>query len=268
MNLVKKLAIVSLAMMLSGCLASMGSGLESWNRIFGIETAEEKSPPPTRIDEVPMYGGMDRSKHPQVKKADDDLIANLTKEFGSRAQAADAAISTGFSYFKQGKLGMAMRRFNQAWLLDPEKADVYHGFASVLHSQRKYCEANDMMEKAFSKNPSIAMPSESYFALQGFYPDAARISTLCATHNKDLSLEEKKQLFARSLSLLEKGDELLPDTAKFRKAYLYSSWASVYYWQGEYEKAWVMVKKEKDAGGSPSREFLDRLNQKMPEPAQ
>jgi Tfp pilus assembly protein PilF len=77
---------------------------------------------------------------------------------------------------------MAMRRFNQAWLLDSNNAEVYAGFAAVLHDQGKNCEAMKMMEDALSRNPP------SY---QGIYPDAGRIIALCAVSDNSISEEAK-----------------------------------------------------------------------------
>ena len=36
------------------------------------------------IDQVPMYGGMDRSAIPELKAGDDKLIADTTNHYGTR----------------------------------------------------------------------------------------------------------------------------------------------------------------------------------------
>ena len=106
---------------------------------------------PTLIDQVPMYGGMDRSQYPELKAADEKLTEDASKHFGSREKAAAAWIEQGFRFYQQDRLDMAMRRFNQAWLLDPNNAEVYAGFAAVLHDQGKNCPAMKMMEEALSR---------------------------------------------------------------------------------------------------------------------
>ena len=164
------------------------------------------------IDQVPMYGGMDRSAIPELKAGDEKLIADTTSQFGTRQKASAAFVNNGFAYYQRDDLANAMRRFNQAWLLDPSNPEVFAGFGSVLHDQGKNCEAMQMMEKALALNPP---------KFQGIYPDAARMITLCAVSDKGLTAEAKIKLFERSESLYKKAEEIEPN-----KAYLYGSWAT------------------------------------------
>ena len=268
MKPLQKFGIALWAMLLSGCVSNIVDGMNTWDGWLGGKDKEAKAEQSARIDEVPMYGGMDRSKYPELKKADEEFIAGVTKAFGSREVGAMRLVDQGFAFYKEDKLGMAMRRFNQAWLLNPQNADVFTGFANVLNDQGKYCEANEMMEKSFTLVPPIAMnPPEAYFALQGTYPDASLVMTRCAVSNKALTPAEKKQWFDRAERLFEKQDRLLPAKDGFRKAYLYETWAKAYYLQEQYEKAWAMVKKQRDLGREPMKKFLDILREKMPEPA-
>lgn len=204
------------------------------------------------IDQVPMYGGMDRSRIPELKAGDDKLIADTTNHYGTREKASAAFVNNGFAYYQRDDLANAMRRFNQAWLLNPQNPEVYAGFGSVLHDQGKNCEAMQMMEKAIALNPPT---------FQGIYPDAARLITLCAVSDKSLTSEPKLKLFERSESLYKKAEEIEPN-----KRYVYGSWATAYYWRGQYSDAWAMVAKERAAGGTPNEKFLGLLREKMPEP--
>jgi tetratricopeptide (TPR) repeat protein len=211
---------------------------------------------PTPGDQLPMYGEMDREADPLLKEADRQLIEGATKEFGSRKNASAAFVNTGFSYYYRNELDRAMRRFNQGWLLNPNNPQVYWGFASVLHDKGEYCEAKDMIEKALPLNP----PDN-----RGFYPDAGRIYTLCAVNNPTLPSADKGKLIEQSEMLYRNGEKTEPG-----KAYLYMSWASAYYWRGEYENAWKMVKKHREAGGKTRSDdrFISMLSAKMPEPEQ
>ena len=217
--------------------------------LFSLSHAEGQTP----IDQVPMYGGMDRSAIPELKAADEKLIADTVRHYGTREKASAAFVKNGFAYYQRDDLANAMRRFNQAWLLDPKNPDVYTGFGSVLHDQGKNCEAMQMMEKALALNP----PTN-----QGILPDAARLITLCAVSDKGLSTEAKNKLFERSESLYRKAEEIEPN-----KSYVYGSWSTAYYWRGQYSEAWVMIAKERAAGGKPSERLLGLLRDKMPEPA-
>lgn len=230
-----KLAVASACLSLSGCVA----------------TAPVAQQP--RADEIPMYGGVDRSA-PAVKAADDKLIADATSAFGSRASAAQAWVEQGFRFYQADQLGMATRRFNQAWLMNPDNPGVYTGFAAVLHDQDRFCDAMKMMEKALVLKP----PS-----FRGIYADAGRIAARCAAQDPTLTGPERAAMIARLDALYRNGERVEPD-----KGYLYYSWATAYYWNGQYADAWTMVAKARQAGGRGNPQFLEMLRAKMPEPAQ
>lgn len=209
--------------------------------------------PQARIDEAPMYGGVDRSAAADLRAADDKLIAGATESFGSRAGAARAWVEQGYRYYQADRLDMAMRRFNQAWLLDPKNPEVYTGFAAVLHDQGKFCDAMNMMDRALS----LDAPT-----FQGIYADAGRTAARCAAEDKTLPPEARVAATLRSDALYRKGEQVEPD-----KGYLYSSWATAFYWRGQYADAWSMIFKARAAGGQPGDKFVEMLRMKMPEPA-
>lgn len=230
-----KLILFIPIMLLTGCLAT---------------SQEQKS----RIDEVPMYGGIDRSRVPDLVSADQEFISAVTKEFGSRDRASQLWVEQGFKFYNLDRLDMAMRRFNQAWLLNPENPEVFAGFGSVLHDQGKYCDAMKMMDKSLSLQPP------SY---QGIFTDAARIMTLCAVSDEIISEQEKSRLIAESDALYKKAEKV-----ELNKAYTYGSWASAYYWRGDYPQAWNMIKKQREHGGTPGDRFIQLLTAEMNEPNQ
>lgn len=206
------------------------------------------------IDQVPMYGGMDRSSISQLKAADEKLISDTTTHYGSREKASAAFVNNGFIYYQKNDLANATRRFNQAWLLDPNNPEVYWGFGSILNDQGKNCEAMKMIDKALNLNP----PSS-----QGIFPDAGRMTALCAAGDTSLSAEEKSKLLLRSESLYQEAEKIEPN-----KGYLYASWATAYYWRGQYREAWAMVAKSRAVGGTLPEKFLALLRAKLVEPAQ
>jgi Tfp pilus assembly protein PilF len=203
------------------------------------------------MDQLPMYGGMDRSAEAQLQAADEVLIEDTMKEFGSREKAGAAYVERGFLLYRQDDLAAAMRRFNHAWVIDPDNPGVYWGFASVLQDQGNNCEAMEMVEKALGYNQY----------LPGLYPDAGRMIVLCAMSDPKLSPAQKKHLFDRS-------DALFAEAAKkdYDKGYVYSSWATAYYWRGQYADAWRMVTKTRGVGGTLPEAFLSALRKKMREP--
>lgn len=74
-----------------------------------------------------MYGGIDKTD--EMIRADRTFLQRVRKMGYSRTQGAYKSVALGFRYLMKGDLAMAMKRFNQAWLLDPSVGDAYHGFA-------------------------------------------------------------------------------------------------------------------------------------------
>ena len=84
---------------------------------------------------------------------------------------------------------------------------------------------------------------------------------------RDKALETLADL---GLRLLERSESLYREAEKTEpnKAYLYDSWATAYYWRGQYPEAWAMVAKARAAGGKSTEKFLSLLRAKLAEPMQ
>jgi len=200
-----------------------------------------------------MYGGMDRSQVPALRDADEKFIADVSSHYGSREKAARAWVEQGFKFYGQDQLGMAMRRFNQAWLLDPANAETYWGFASVLSDQDKYCDALKMVELAQSKG--LMQP--------GFLSDAALIFTGCAMEVSASDPVKRQAYLTRSDELFS---QALASPAE-RKEYTLSHWARAMYRRGDYAGAWTKVQQfRKETGKEFNERFLRALREKLPEP--
>ncbi|WP_092582104.1 hypothetical protein [Achromobacter sp. NFACC18-2] len=214
-----------------------------------------KAPAPAqaRPEEAPMYAGGDRRAAAALRAGDEQQAVEATKMFGSPSAAAQAKIEQGYRLHRENQSGLAMRRFNQAWLLNPDNPEVYAGFAALLEDQRKVCQAMSMMDRAMSLNPPT---------FRGLYADAGRIAARCAAEDKTLPPEARIAATARSDEWYRKGEAVEPD-----KGYLYASWATAYYSRGQFGEAWAMVHKSRAAGGSPSADFVRMLRARMPEPA-
>ncbi len=105
--------------------------------LLGTLPAAAQSIPP---NERPMYGG---GKQDEQKFIDSVIASGYTRKAG-----AQEAVARGFQSFEKRDFGPAMRRFNQAWVLDPDYAETYRGFALVLIARdRKPDEAEAMFKK-------------------------------------------------------------------------------------------------------------------------
>jgi tetratricopeptide (TPR) repeat protein len=90
---------------------------------------------------LPMYGGPDHVKTPYQLEADEKFIQAVAQKGESREKASQAVAAGGWAFFNKGDLSTAMKRFNQAWLLDPNNPEIYKGFAAILKKQGKMDEA-------------------------------------------------------------------------------------------------------------------------------
>ena len=87
----------------------------------------------------PEYGNV-RKTDEQI--ADDNkLIEYEVKELGTRHKASEALVQLGFRYLYNGDVETAMKRFNQAWLLDPKNENAYWGFGAVYFTFQDAKEA-------------------------------------------------------------------------------------------------------------------------------
>jgi tetratricopeptide (TPR) repeat protein len=87
------------------------------------------------INERPMYGGV--SKTPEQKASDERFINGVLNGGYTRQSGSDRGVTRGWESFVNKDYATAMKRFNQAWLLDPDSGNVFHGFAVVVHDRDK-----------------------------------------------------------------------------------------------------------------------------------
>ena len=202
-------------------------------------------------DQLPMYGGLDRAADPHLRKVDEDFIARVSKEFGSREKASESWVDEGIRFYLDDNYKKAMQRFNQAWLLNPSNSGAFWGFAMVYHDKGQPCEALTMIERA--ETLGLSKP----IALA----DAGRITTLCGAKDTSMSQEAREELNAKSEALYQLADQAAPNND-----YILGSWATAYYWRGDYAAAWTKVSEARAAGGTLPGPFINMLREKMPEP--
>lgn len=87
----------------------------------------------------PMYGEVPKSD--EYKKIDEDFKKECLLKFKTIDSAVNVHVDQGWRYFYNNDLKTAMKRFNQAWLLNPEFPDAYFGFAALLEMQESKTEA-------------------------------------------------------------------------------------------------------------------------------
>ncbi len=204
-----------------------------------------------RIDEQPMYGGYDRQADNRFKKGDEEFILKVVKGTGSREKGSEGFVEQGIRFYQDDNYAMAMRRFNQAWLLNPNNPDVFWGFAIIFHDEQNYAEAKKMIDKALELNLSKPI------ALS----DAGRIYTLFAFVDKATEQRIKDECAQKSNQLYEKAIRSAPGNG-----YIYESWAHSLYYQGDYAGGWEKIAQARKIGQTINGWLINHLREKMPEP--
>ena len=112
------------------------------------------------INERPMYGHL--TKTAAQKRADKKYIKYMTKGGRSRTVAADMPAKAGWDFYYKGDRSTAIKRFNQAWLLDPENQLALWGFAGICQDREQWDKAIKYFEMALEKGPENAMLDRDY----------------------------------------------------------------------------------------------------------
>jgi Flp pilus assembly protein TadD len=108
----------------------------------------------TEIRLLPEYGKVTKTKE-QIA-ADQELIQAELKQEGTHRKASDHLIRLGFNNLYSGDLRAAMYRFNQAWLLDPQNANVYWGYGAIYLTFNDTNEALKQYDKGLAIDPKSA----------------------------------------------------------------------------------------------------------------
>lgn len=151
---------------------------------------------------------------------------------------AKGAVELGWSYFNKGDTRTALKRFNQALILDPDSASAYFGIAYVYSVENKLDLAIPNYRKSIEKDPTF---SHSYSNL--------------------------------GLALLYSGkpNEALPNLKKAldidpRNGDAQVNIAMFYFNAGDYPSSWRHVHLAQDVKATVNPNFLRDLKTKFPEP--
>ncbi|MGO4525324.1 hypothetical protein AB4097_10725 [Microvirga sp. 2MCAF35] len=112
-------------------------------------------------NEAPFFNFVE--KNAAQKAADQQLIDSVLQQVPDRSKAADAALKSGTrAFLEQQDFSTAAKRFNQAYLLDPQQSGVYHGFAMVVAARFRDFEYADELFRvaARMKAPSLSLSAD------------------------------------------------------------------------------------------------------------
>ena len=203
----------------------------------------------TYMNELPMYGEVEKT--PAQIEADNEFIKTITKD-QTRKEASQYAAFRGWEYCNKGDLSTAMKRFNQAWLLDPENPAVFWGFGVVLGKQFKFDEVSidkldqsiDMLEKAVMLSP----PNGRLLS------DLALSYTLKGRYEKDYLNKIRRiwqEFFDKANTLCRQAMEIEPEYGP-----LYYRWAACLHYEGRNKEALSMIEKAKKFKCEVPQDFI------------
>ena len=148
------------------------------------------------------------------------------------------AVELGWGYFQKGDMDTALKRFNQALILDPDFAPGYFGIAYVYSVQNKLDLAIKNYQKSIEKDPSH---TDTY----------SNLGLALLYSNKPLD----------AVPMLKKAIEINPKNGD-----AHVNIALYYFGVGDYTNAWKHIHLAQDNNASVKPEFIRDLEGKMPEP--
>ncbi|KFF10072.1 tetratricopeptide repeat protein [Flavobacterium hydatis] len=111
---------------------------------------------PQGINLLPMYGEVKKCE--QQIQSDKEFLLQTEKQFKSREKAAELYVSKAWEYFYKDDNDTAMKRFNQAWLLDNTNPQIYWGFGNILGKKKEFEESIKYLKRSIeidSNNASV-----------------------------------------------------------------------------------------------------------------
>lgn len=217
------------------------------NNNENTSTSAPNSVTAQEINLLPKYGLLPKNKA-QIA-ADEKFLAFMDKHYkGNRKMASEEVIKLGWQFFRQGNMKDAMRRFNQAWLLDNTNGSALWGMA-VIQDQIPG-DMNEILQLFHEAEQFIENDID-------FSTDYAKaIGIAAAQSNSDALL---KEAFLRFAKVFEKDPQHVMNL---------QNWAITLFYIGNYGEAW---KKIALAEASPRRsemnpKFIAALQEKMPRP--
>ena len=166
------------------------------------------------------------------------LVSSEMLAQDSNQSQAEHAVERGWQYFNRGDVETALKRFNQARIIDKEFAPAYFGTAYVLSTQGNLDKAIGFYEKTITLEPEFP---HSY-------------------SNLGLALIYQGKMGA-AFKHLNKAIELVPNDGDVNV-----NMAVWHYEAGQYAKAWKHVKAAVKYGANVNNAFIKDLSLKMVEP--
>lgn len=186
-------AFFILLLLFSLDLQSQNANLEQW-----LDMASKD------ITLQPEYGNVE--KNAKQLEYDAAFLEEILQEIKDTVAAGNKMVELGFQkLYENGDPVTAMRRFNQAFLLDPGNADIYYGYGTVYFNLGAMKAARSQYDKGLNIDPIHTLMLTDYGTTYlGDYYEMYDVDTNLAMQ----SLEKALEYFERS-NLIDNSN---PDT--------------------------------------------------------
>jgi tetratricopeptide (TPR) repeat protein len=198
----------------------------------------------TPMNEIPMYG--EGLKSPEVQKWNQEFVDWAVKESGGDGEkASDGYVQLGWKYYDRNDLSTAMKRFNQAWLLNTNNAGAYQGMGVVV-GQRANTESDIQQSIKLLETARAKAPADGRIMIDL----AISRTTLGAYFNY-----EKKPGAEDEFS---KAEALFAEAMKTESenSNLYFNHSRLEFWKKNYPKAKAKLDEAVRLGYKPTPEYL------------
>jgi Tfp pilus assembly protein PilF len=117
------------------------------------------------VNALPMFGGYEPTGW--QRKANEQFLSMVLPGFhGDHEAAAEHFAQTGWNFYYQDDKIVAIKRFNQAWLLDPDNQKALWGFAVTSRERGKTDAALRFYRMALEAGPAQAALKQEYESLR------------------------------------------------------------------------------------------------------
>ena len=193
------------------------------------------------FEQLPMYAHVNKNNSNDNAEYEPGLFDKAIRTFGTQKHASEGYTEKGFDHYSNNEFNKSMKRFNQAWLLNPENPYPYLGFGLLMRANNQYCDAYKMFKLA----------NEKGLKENGFLADYAYTASQCAIKNNE------------ALTLFEVSNDLhsqaIETPNKRLQAYVYHSWAKSYFLQKNIDKTNEMIDASISLGGKIDPSLLENI---------
>lgn len=135
----------------------------------------------------PMYGGIESTG--KYKAADERFIGECIDTYGSLDSAAKAHAEMGWQYFHfKRDTTTAIKRFNQAWLLDSTLSEAYFGFAAICAARGESEAADGFYALGEQKSANKAHTVKYYLRAMNSLLDVGKTDEAFVVYDKITTL--------------------------------------------------------------------------------